>query len=127
MATVGLPCLVCEQDVQADVPNGGVLGGVLAFISGGYGSSVYDPLAMGDTEPYSRLHAVICDACLLAKGRSGILVKSWRPPDDRSPLRTRVWQPADEELAGESVTDATARSRAAEAGGEPAGVRPRRR
>lgn len=117
------PCLICEQDVHADVPSGGVHGGVQAFISGGYGSAVYDPIASAETHGHAfTLHAVICDACLLAKGRSGILVQAWRPPQEIPPLQTELWVPHDEP----GVTG-VARSRAAEAQGEAPARRPRRR
>lgn len=74
MAAQALPCIVCEKvmrNVWEEV-NNQPSEGVVAIISGNYGSTVFDPFD-GTT-----LEIVVCDECLVEAGTKG-RVLSGRP------------------------------------------------
>ncbi len=84
-------CLICENELEAQ--SGQPVwpwGATVARIDGMYGSSVYDPAPSRAGLEY--LEAFICDSCLVAKAKSGLIAqvhKLPRPPE----FEKKPWNP----------------------------------
>jgi hypothetical protein len=86
-----VPCLVCGKTLEGYQENGNQPSNGLSFHAAGqYGSTAFDPM------DGSQIEINVCDCCLTAKGRAGlVLVYPPRPPQPWS--TPHKWNPDDSE------------------------------
>jgi hypothetical protein len=88
-------CIVCDKElrpIHATSPHQ-PYGGVMAVVSGNYGSTIYDP----PSHTRSYLLMYVCDECLVSAGQDGTVFEVTKPRPVLVDSQYETWNPPAED------------------------------